>query len=69
MFEAFDRIEAHGVASKPIPAECDVGGSFLRDEHHFIYWYRLSNGDTGIVTMLHERLHQTDRFRDESVGW
>lgn len=26
---------------------------------------RLSNGDIGIVTVLHERMHQVDRFREE----
>ena len=26
------------------------------------YWRKLSNGDIGIVTILHERMHQIDRF-------
>lgn len=65
MFEAFERIETRGVASRPIPAEFDVEGFFLRYEHHFVYWRRLSNGDVGIVTILHERMHQIDRFRDD----
>jgi len=29
------------------------------------YWRRLSNGDVGIVTILHERMHQIDRLRDD----
>ena len=33
-------------------------------EHHFVYWRRLSNDDIGIVTILHLRMHQLDRFRD-----
>lgn len=65
MFEAFERIVAHGVASKPIPAELGVEGFFFRYEHHFIYWRRLSDGGIGIVAILHERMHQIDRFKDD----
>ena len=65
LFAAFDRIETHGVTSKPIPAEFGVDGYFFRHEHHFVYWRRLSNGDIGIVTILHERMHQIDRFRED----
>ena len=65
LFAAFDEIEDRGVASKPIPAEFGVDGFFFRYEHHFVYWRRLSNGDIGIVTILHERMHRIDRFRDD----
>ena len=65
LFAAFDRIEGHGVASRPIPAEFGVEGFYFRHEHNFVYWRRLSNGDIGIVTILHERMHQSDRFRDD----
>ena len=68
LFEAFDRIESHGVASKPIPAEFGVQGYFFRHDHHFIYWRRLSNGDIGIVTILHERMHRIERLRDVFFG-
>ena len=65
LFAAFDKIEVHGVASRPIPAEFAIDGFYFRHEHHFVYWRRLSNGDIGIVTILHERMHQMDRFRDD----
>jgi plasmid stabilization system protein ParE len=65
MFEAFEWIEAHGVASKPIPAEFGVGGFFFCYEHHYFYWRRLSDGDIGIVAILHERIHQIDRFKED----
>jgi len=68
MFEAFERIEAHGVASKPIPAQFGVEGSFFRYEHHFVYWRRLCDGDIGIVAILHERMHQLDRFKEDFHG-
>jgi plasmid stabilization system protein ParE len=65
LFAAFDRIETRGVTSKPIPAEFGVDGYFFRYERHFVYWRRLSDGDVGIVTILHERMHQIDRFRED----
>jgi plasmid stabilization system protein ParE len=65
LFEAFARIEGHGVASRPIPAEFGIDGYYFRHEHHFVYWRRLPDGDIGIVTILHERMHLTDRFRDD----
>ena len=65
LFAALDKITAHGVVSKPIPAELGVEGYFFRYERHFVYWHHLSNGDIGIVTILHERMHQIDRFRDD----
>ncbi|THF61653.1 type II toxin-antitoxin system RelE/ParE family toxin [Pseudothauera rhizosphaerae] len=65
LFEAFERIATHAVNSRPIPAEFGVEGYFFRHERHFVYWRRLSGGDIGIVTILHERMHQIDRFRED----
>ncbi|MEN3974485.1 type II toxin-antitoxin system RelE/ParE family toxin [Emcibacter sp. SYSU 3D8] len=65
LFGAFERIDRHGVASRPIPAEFGVEGYFFRYERHFVYWRRLSSGKIGIVTILHERMHQMDRFRED----
>lgn len=65
LFASFDRIASHGAASKPVPAEFGVDGFVFRYEHHFVYWRKLSNGDIGIVTILHERMHQIDRFRED----
>lgn len=68
LFDAFSRIETHGVGSRPVPAEFGVQGFFFRYEHHFVYWRRLSNGDIGIVTILHERMHQIDHLRNDLFG-
>jgi toxin ParE1/3/4 len=65
LFEAFGKIETHEVLSRPVPAEFGVDGYFFRYERHFVYWRKLSNCDIGIVTILHERMHQIDRFRDD----
>ena len=65
LFAAFERIETHGVMSRPVPAEFGVEGYFFRYERHFVYWKRLADGDIGIVTILHERMHQIERFKDD----
>lgn len=65
LFEAFDGIDAHRTSSRPIPAEFGVDGFFFRYERHIVYWRRLANGDFGIVTLLHVRMHQMDRFRED----
>lgn len=65
IFNAFEQIEDRHILSKPVPAEFEVGGYFFRHERHLIYWRRLDNEDIGIVTILHERMHQIDRFKDD----
>ncbi len=42
-----------------------MNGYFFRYEKHIVYWKTLGNGDIGIVTVLHERMHQIDRFRED----
>lgn len=65
LFEAFELIRSRKVMSRPIPAAFGVEGFFFKYERHFVYWKTLSNGDIGIVTILHERMHQIARFRGD----
>jgi toxin ParE1/3/4 len=65
LFAAFEGIETHKTLSKPIPAEFGVDGYFFRYEQHVVYWRRLADGDIGIVSVLHIRMHQIGRFRDD----
>jgi toxin ParE1/3/4 len=65
LFERFEAIAARRVVWRPIPAEFGVDGFFCRYERHFIYWRVLADGAVGIVTVLHERMHQIDRFRGD----
>ncbi len=67
LFKAFEKIEAetYEVFSRPIPAEFGVDGFFFRYERHFVYWKYLSNGVVGIVTILHERMHQIECFKGD----
>ena len=66
LFERFEAIAAHRLPWRAIPAEFGVDGYVCRYEKHFIYWKRLADGDVGIVTVLHERMHQMQRFREDA---
>ncbi len=66
LFERFEAIAAHRFPWRPIPAEFGVDGYVSRYEKHFIYWKRHGDGGVGIVTVLHERMHQIERFRDDA---
>ena len=65
LFAAFDGIASHQTVSRPIPAEFNLQGYFFRYQRHYVYWRELSNGDIGIVTILHERMHQIERFKTD----
>lgn len=65
LFEAFEKIGTHYVLSCPVPAEFGLEGFYFKYEKHFVYWKYLDSGRVGIVTILHERMHQIRRFRDE----
>ena len=67
LFNCFQAIADGQVMSRPIPAEFSVHGYFYRYKHHYIYWKKLKDGNTGIVTILHERMHQIDRFKDDFI--
>ncbi|MFM9862119.1 MAG: type II toxin-antitoxin system RelE/ParE family toxin [Micropepsaceae bacterium] len=64
IFEKFKAIAARDFPWRPIPAEFDVEGFFCRHQKHFIYWKLLADGKVGIVTVLHERMHQIERLKD-----
>lgn len=68
LFARFEAIAARSFPWRPIPAAFDVDGYVCRFEAHVIYWKALVNGDVGIVTVLHERMHQIARFRDDFAG-
>ena len=65
LFETFEQIETGGVISRPVPAEFGVDGYMVRYERHVIYWRRLPRGGIGIVTVLHEQMHQIERFKGD----
>lgn len=65
LFDAFSGIAGHPTQSRPVPAEFGVNGYCFRYQRHIVYWRWLSNDDIGIVTILHERMHQIERFRED----
>lgn len=65
LFARFEAIAARDFPWRAIPAEFGVAGYVCRYERHFIYWKLLEDGTVGIVTILHEKMHQIDRFRDD----
>lgn len=65
LFERFSKIAAKEVTWLVIPAEFGVEGYYCRYEQHFIYWRQLADRDVGIVTVLHARMHQIERFRED----
>jgi toxin ParE1/3/4 len=36
---------------------------FARAEQHVVYWRERADGAIGIVTILHERMHQLEQLR------
>jgi toxin ParE1/3/4 len=65
LFDQFEAIAARRFPWRPIPAEFGVDGYVCRYQKHFIYWKLLDDGSVGIVTILHERMHQIERFRED----
>jgi toxin ParE1/3/4 len=65
LFDRFEAIAARRFPWRPIPAEFGVDGYVCRHQKHFIYWKLLGDGSVGIVTILHERMHQIERFRED----
>jgi hypothetical protein len=63
--ELFEKIETYGVLSRPVPAAFSVERYYVLYERNFVHWRGLANGDIGLVSTLHERMHQIDRFRDD----
>jgi len=65
LFGCFERIARHDIVSRAIPAEFGINGFYCRYERHYVYWRKLADGAVGIVTILHERMHQLTRFRED----
>jgi len=66
LFERFEQIANREVIWRSVPAEFEVSGYYTIYERHFIYWKELPSGQIGIVTILHERMHRMDRFKEDA---
>ncbi len=67
LFTRFKQIAEGEARATPIPAEFEVTGFYTRYERHYIYWKVLKPGQIGIVTVLHERMHQLERFKKDEI--
>ena len=67
LFNTFQKVTDKALLWHPIPAEFGVSGYFTTYKRHYIYWKELSTGQVGIVTVLHERMHQLDRFQEDTA--
>ncbi len=65
LFDAIDGVSRGVTRSRPIPAEFEVRGFCFRYQRHFVYWQLLSNGDIGIVSILHEQMHRPSRLHED----
>lgn len=68
LFQSFEKIADGTVFSRPIPAEFDVQGFYYVYIEHVVYWKYLTNGDVGIATILHKRMHQIEQFKNDRLG-
>jgi len=65
LFAKFEAISSRDFPWRPLSAAFGVEGYVCRYERHLIYWRLLADGRIGIVTVLHERMHQISRLRDD----
>lgn len=65
LFARFTEIAERRFPWRPVPAAFGVDGYVCRYERHLIYWKLLADGDVGIVTVLHERMHHIGLYKDD----
>ncbi len=65
LFAAIGRLSDGGTASRSVPATLGVQGFYFKYGRHFVYWRRLEDGDIGVVSILHERMQQANRLRED----
>lgn len=66
LFQTFNEIADKQILWRPIPAEFEILGYYTHFRKHYIYWKELKSGNIGIVTVLHERMHQLLQFNEDS---
>lgn len=59
----FEAIASRTIPWRAIPAEFGIEGFVCRYQRHFIYWRALGDSSVGIITILHERMHQKTSLR------
>ena len=65
LFDAIRGLGDETTNARPVQAALGVRGFYFKYERHFVYWRRLEDGTVGVVSILHEQMHQADRLRDD----
>lgn len=63
LFSAIEAMAYQLPPSRQVSARFGFNGFTFRYERHFVYWRYLADGTIGIVTVLHERMHQMAQLR------
>lgn len=50
---------------RPLRDDALPGVFFFRHEHHYVFFRRLSKGQIGVLSVLHESMHRPARLRDD----
>jgi toxin ParE1/3/4 len=66
LIAAFDVIASRAIPWQAIPAEVEMNGYRRRSGRHIIYW-RADADTVTIVAILHERMDQRARLRDDQA--
>lgn len=65
LFAAFETIASGKAPPRRAPPYLGFDGHVFRYGRHYIYWRYLEGGDIGIVSVLHESMHQKARLRGD----
>ena len=65
LFARFQEIADRRFPWRAVPAEFGIDGYVCRYEQHVIYWRLLDDDAVGVLTVLHARMHQISRFRED----
>jgi len=62
---AIERIQDEPRRWRPLRDKALPGIFYFRHEHHFVFFRRLSKGQIGVITVLHESMNLPARLRED----
>ena len=65
LFDAIRKIVAHQIYWRPIAAQLRVNGFCAKSGAHMIYWREAADGGVLVFSILHERMQQGARLRED----
>lgn len=67
MTSRFEAIANRTIVWRALSSDFGIDGFFCKFGRHFIYWKMMDAETPGIVTILHERMHQMELLRDAFI--